>query len=1400
MRIRHPTGIVACSVTRYSFPVFRHEVCAMTRPIQVPHPGVRIRSEVIPAGINVTQAARQLGVSRPALSNLLNGRASLTADMATRLEKAFGYSRGALMKMQADFDAANAAESVVPKNVKALVPPFLQIKANAIADWGTDTVAARFRLAVFIRTLVHSTGTGLTKVDFPGNDDAERHGWDGEVIATHANAWIPAGRSVWELGTSANPGKKAEDDFKKTIDVGAAERAKTVFVFVTPRRWKGKDAWAAEKRAKHLWKDVRAYDASDLEQWLEQSLPAQAWFVGEARPDHDTVRSLERCWEMWANVTDPPLSRILFRGAVEAHRSTIETRLAQTPSKPIVIAADSSDEALAFLSVLLSDSSTPELAALRDRVIVFDRPGVLPTLAIATQGFIPVVYSEEVQRELATVRRSEPSFVLCPRNALNTTSDVVLETVDRQSFNEGLEDMGLEDDTSRLVEESGRSLTVLRRRLSQLPGMKSPPWAKNDAARLAPFLFAGVWNCDNEADCVALSELAGGVAHDTLEKECQRLVGIEDAPLWSIGKVRGVVSRLDLLYAIAGTLTRPELDRFFSVAARVLGEDDPALDLEASERWAAAIHGKNRAFSAGFREGICDSLLILAVHGPALFDRRLGMNLAWEATNLVRKLLRASDTLTLRVLEANEHDLSTYAEAAPNEFLTILGRDLDTDTPATMCLMQPVKGDAFWTRSPRCGLLWALETLAWNPDTLTDVAFILAQLSEVEINDNLSNKPINSLASIFCSWMPQTSAPLETRVGLIRELAKEHRGVVWKLCIGEFGDSYRMGHANRKPRWRDDGRGHGAPGTVGESRAFVREMVEMALTWQPQTLQTLTDLVERLHALADKDQVRVWDLITQWANDGADEADKAALREKIRVATLSRRAAVRAKHYSQGSKVARAGKAAYAALEPADLLHRHAWLFRAVWVEESADEIEEFESYDFGKRDERIKEQRVRALKEIFAERGLEGILEISKMGRGAWILGRLLPVDVLEDKAVEALIRMALPAIASGGDVVAERSLCSGMLFSIEDDDLRLRIITSIARDLTDADSVQLLMLAPFRKSTWTLVDKQSEALRTAYWKSVSPVSAGALPAEVSEAVERLLAAERPWTAFGFAQYELRDLESQMVFRLLSALARSGGPQESDAVQMDRYHVQEAFKILNRAPSIALDDKAALEFAFLEALVGPGDDHGEPGIPNLERYVEQHPEFFVQAIVWTYRRDDDAADPLQWQVPADEVSVRAQRAHRLLDALRVIPGSGRDSGDDTKQLMGWINTVRSSCEELARLEVADISLGKLLSHSPEGRDGVWPNELVRDAMETLRSEQVMNGAHTGKYNSRGVHSGGKGGEQERALAGRFKRWASSLRVSHRFVASKLLDGLARTYDGEAERNDVRATLSRRLR
>jgi addiction module HigA family antidote len=88
-----------------------------------PHVGEVIRHDVLePLGLNVTEAARVLGVTRAALSSLLNGRAALSPEMAIRLEKAFGPKMEHLMRMQHAYDVAQARAKADQIQVERYVP------------------------------------------------------------------------------------------------------------------------------------------------------------------------------------------------------------------------------------------------------------------------------------------------------------------------------------------------------------------------------------------------------------------------------------------------------------------------------------------------------------------------------------------------------------------------------------------------------------------------------------------------------------------------------------------------------------------------------------------------------------------------------------------------------------------------------------------------------------------------------------------------------------------------------------------------------------------------------------------------------------------------------------------------------------------------------------------------------------------------------------------------------------------------------------------------------------------------------------------------------------------------------------------------------------------------------
>ena len=91
----------------------------MKRPA---HPGAFLKSDILEAlELSVTDAAKALGVTRPALSALLNQRPALSSEMALRVEKAFGLSLETLMRMQNSFDIAEARQRAGDIEVKRFV-------------------------------------------------------------------------------------------------------------------------------------------------------------------------------------------------------------------------------------------------------------------------------------------------------------------------------------------------------------------------------------------------------------------------------------------------------------------------------------------------------------------------------------------------------------------------------------------------------------------------------------------------------------------------------------------------------------------------------------------------------------------------------------------------------------------------------------------------------------------------------------------------------------------------------------------------------------------------------------------------------------------------------------------------------------------------------------------------------------------------------------------------------------------------------------------------------------------------------------------------------------------------------------------------------------------------------
>ncbi len=1332
------------------------------------------------AGISISEAARRLGMARPGLSNLIAGKARLTRETARRLSDEFPIDVEALLRNQGAVDAADAARRTCEAAARSRevewrrqAADYHDITATDINRWA-DTDRARSVLPALIRRLVHAVAPDAGVVDFPSHDAGQRPGWDGRVDAKRDAPWVPAGFSGWELSVSMDLPGKPNADLAQRSRLPTAERLSTTFVFATARNWTDKDAWAERQRRGGGWKDVRAFDASDLAQWLDHSAPTQAWFAAELGRSIDGIRPMDEVWRSWAGAASPSLSSALFAPAVEANQARLFDWLNKPNERPFVVVADSAEEAVAFLAVALKEPDGTEGAAFGQANAVSTREA-MRRMAAAAPNAILVAETAEAELAASGLYPTHRVIVARPRSVIEQDPDVALEPLGNEAFDKALEDMGLaRDEWERWQAEAGNSPTILRRRLAVSPALRRPVWSQQPGLlrKLMPIFLAGAWNRQTAGD-VGFVELLADKGQQDIERDVAELAALEDAPVWAIGSYRGVVSRKDALFSIADAITTDDVGSFLTLAELILSLDDPRLDLAPEDRWRASMLGKRPEVSGALREAVGELLVLLAIHGDRLLGGRV-VNVGARIDALVARILKGSTT---RAWLSRQADLRLLAEASPGAFLSAVEADLRSGDPQLLALLRPV-GSAPFDGPDRTNLLWALESVAWRRDDFPRVFDILARLSEVAIDDNWANKPENSLASLVRFWLPQTSAPIDDRLAKVTAFAGSRSRVAWRLLTAQLS-GHQMASPNAHPKWRNDAAGRDAGPTRADAFAMRRRALDLLLTWEGYAVDQLGQLFETFEELPDEDRDMLFRRAEEWSVDASDE-DRADLAEQLRRFVV--RHQFRSKGRSRPDRVAELS----ARLVPQDPIIRHGWLFAEHWVPEAAGEMES-DDFDFEARSRCVADQRREAVREVRDALGLDGVLELMRKGRAHGAIGDALRQVVAPAEhagLIEALLGRDDPEIWPAID-----SVLFNLVHGLETE-ARGELLVDGSRD--DARALRLFLAAPFERSTWDLLEIERPSVGADYWRAVALQAWNLNSADMSFMIDRALGVARPLATFQAIGMSLKGVDPADLARVLKAVTEASA-EEAATVRVDPYRLGEALAAASAADAMPLAERAQIEFLFLDGL-----DHGQHGVPSLERLLCDSPGEFVNLVTLAFRRDDGSVDEPRDNVSEERRGAMVSRVWRLLERLGRIPGTREDGSIDPTVLLWWIVAVRDGCGAAGRLGSGDRRIGTLLAKSPDGPDGRWPHPAVRDALDAIGTEEVDSGFHIGKFNCRGVVMRAPGGAQERAIAKAFRDDAAAMRLEHPFTA-RCLVGLADDYDRQAQWEDTDEAVRKRL-
>ncbi|MBS1502019.1 MAG: hypothetical protein JST32_08165, partial [Bacteroidetes bacterium] len=653
---------------------------------------------------------------------------------------------------------------------------FTSLDSNDLDYWSGQP-SSKADIALIISRLIRATTHDLKGAILPVGKSTYSGGWDGEVINSQATEFVPKGLSFWELGTENRPGPKAEKDYvKRTKQTKEELRRQATFVLVTTRTWNKKGDWIKEKTVENQWKAIQVIDGKSLSEWLALSpIISQQVATLMGRKINSAIESPQQFWDNWSKGPENiSISLNLITAGRKKTTAYLLEKLGQ-PAKVIPVQASNKEEAIAFITATLLTAPNQEYYLAQTalvnneedfKLLIHEKPGIL----------IPRFEAGSVSYTAASLGHR----VLLPLGAdssLENADKIVLPKLGRDEVLTALQDMGLSEDQGRtLSRETGRNITVIRRRMG-FEGTR-PEWANYSAfIELLPVLLAGKWQDDKLGDQLIISHLAGRTYDEQLTLFRKWIIS-GDKPIIYVGVRWQLVSPLDAWTYLGPFLSEQQLKLLRESFLITCGDIKPFLQLEPEQRPWAALYGKLPDFSHGLREGLTQSLILVALYGTN-YQLPLSSNPQHWVDSIIAELCSKHEGDLWKSLD---DVLPLIAEASPRAFLASLENFLQ-QAPDKLQQIFENGGGLISPAYYHTGLLWALEGLAWLPQYLSRCCIVLVQLNHLDPGVKILNKPINSLHQILHPWMPQTYASLSERKAVVRLIDSQYPDFGWQLCL-----------------------------------------------------------------------------------------------------------------------------------------------------------------------------------------------------------------------------------------------------------------------------------------------------------------------------------------------------------------------------------------------------------------------------------------------------------------------------------------------------------------------------------------------------------------------------------------------------------------------------------------
>lgn len=1254
-------------------------------------------------------------------------------------------------------------------------------------DTWASTIDARYKFGELIRRLVHAGVPiqDITEIDFPANESAQLSGWDGQLNCRSQVCYIPDGASLWEFGTGQNAPAKIRSDFAKrlTTDIPPGwNQGDTTYIAVTLRNLGDRQNLEDELKQQSPWFDVKIYDASNMEQWIQLFPEVETWLQEEGVGAPPSVKTLEKVWREWSQVTVPPISTqlVLTDREIEAQdfRNSLEM------GGLISIKSDSSDEGVAFVYSAINAGEPRYREYYLPRVIKVEKESDLDHLLHSKPTYI-ILNPPLTDKALMLVRAGHTVINALGNSSLGRSINIRLPRSLRSNFSESLTQMGIPKEKAEIdAKACGASAEVWRWwNLLEYSDLSSniPDWAKSENAELViPAVLLGGWSDRFEGDKEVIEEFTG-LAFSKYRDRLQPFIIMDSPLLVRVGDAWAVTGPATAFALVINNISPGQLELFYRMVLKVFQEIDPIVDITPDERPYSSLRIGGIRHSAWIRDGMTDTLLRIAVLGKPLEDYQSipGNHSAQSYVDgLIRNLPGLSNDW--RLLASLRNQLPVLAEAAPIPFLEALERLLQGDPNNILPLF--AEGESTFGHSFHPHILWAIETLAWEPKYLGRAALILARLTKLDPGGKLSNRPIRSLTDILLAWHPSTNANLDQRLEVLDLILNYEPIIGWNVLMNLMPSSRSIAHSTHNPEWRD----------LGSSN---KEVLTHAVVWK-----AYQQYVERAIHMAGMDSNRWIKLITYYDNvadvhqqameDGLGKLAHSVLPEEIRIkiwktimAFINRHKSFPDAKWALPAERLDRLEIIVELFSPTDYGDQIAWLFNEFFPDIP------YSKEDMKETEKEIDRFRSESVKKVWNEGGLASLIAlIDKVSYPALLVNPWLQLVPTNEE-----IMAVFEVVCQGSDNQrAFGRFLSGQTYN-KFGDIWINLIICMANEHSWSieAKVDAIIDFPDTREIFDLATSFGSEIEQLYWK----LRKSWFKSEDDEIflffIAKMMSVERALDLI-VSNEQIGHLDSNEIIIILDQVLKEINQGKfSPASSSMNYWIEKLFDILRDRGDVDKYELAKREYAFLPILAWRFDKKDL----ILHQLLATNAGLFITIICDLYKPSSSEQEEPN---PSEMEKDRAEYAWHILQSWHSPPGIVAETvnGDLLRQ---WVQDARCLAAEKDRVAVTDQHIGHVLYYSPsDPTDCIWPHIKLRQLLEELQSHDIEIGIENEQFNSRGVTTKGlyEGGKQEREIAIKWRAWADAINL--RWIRTKsLLERIADSWERHAQKEDERAEKDR---